>query len=91
MNFQALGNVYEVISVGDKKLVQSVPSELKKHHDDVLKLTQIGDDIGREAELQRREGDRRSKMEMLDAIRRVVAREGEIAWKRRERSQGREA
>lgn len=39
--FQVLGNGFEVISVGKKKLVRSVPTELNKDHNEILDLAQV--------------------------------------------------
>ncbi|KAF8389314.1 hypothetical protein HHK36_026007 [Tetracentron sinense] len=39
--FQVLGNGFEVISVGKKKLVRSVPTELNKDHNEILELAQM--------------------------------------------------
>lgn len=39
--FQVLGNGFEVISVGKKKLVRSVPTELNKDHNEILELAQV--------------------------------------------------
>ena len=36
--FQALGSGFEVFSVGKKKLVRSVPTELNKDHNDILEM-----------------------------------------------------
>ncbi|KAK1584235.1 hypothetical protein Q3G72_031066 [Acer saccharum] len=38
--FQVLGSGFEVISVGKKKLVRSVPTELNKDHNQILELAQ---------------------------------------------------
>lgn len=38
---QVLGNGFEVISVGKKKLVRSVPTELNKDHNAILELAQV--------------------------------------------------
>ncbi|TXG67615.1 hypothetical protein EZV62_008890 [Acer yangbiense] len=38
--FPVLGNGFEVISVGKKKLVHSVPTELNKDHNQILELAQ---------------------------------------------------
>ncbi|RZC53982.1 hypothetical protein C5167_012834 [Papaver somniferum] len=40
MAFQVLGSGFEVISVGKKKLVRSVPTELNKDHNEILELAQ---------------------------------------------------
>ncbi|CAA3014534.1 vacuolar sorting-associated 22 homolog 1 [Olea europaea subsp. europaea] len=37
---KVLGNGFEVISVGKKKLVRSVPTELNKDHNEILELAQ---------------------------------------------------
>jgi energy-converting hydrogenase Eha subunit C len=39
--FQVLGSGFEVISVGKKKLVRSVPTELNKDHNEILELAQV--------------------------------------------------
>lgn len=39
--FQVLGNGFEVISVGKRKLVRSVPTELNKDHNEILELAQV--------------------------------------------------
>lgn len=39
--FQVLGNGFEVISLGKKKLVRSVPTELNKDHNEILELAQV--------------------------------------------------
>jgi len=36
-----LGSGFEVISVGKKKLVRSVPTELNKDHNEILELAQV--------------------------------------------------
>lgn len=41
MNLQVLGSGFEVISVGKKKLVRSVPTELNKDHNGILELAQV--------------------------------------------------
>lgn len=38
---QVLGSGFEVISVGKKKLVRSVPTELNKDHNEILELAQV--------------------------------------------------
>ncbi|CAM8924689.1 unnamed protein product [Rhodiola kirilowii] len=38
---KVLGNGFEVISVGKKKLVRSVPTELNKDHNELLELAQV--------------------------------------------------
>ncbi|KAL5973915.1 hypothetical protein ACLOJK_030574 [Asimina triloba] len=38
---KALGSGFEVISVGKKKLVRSVPTELNKDHNEILELAQV--------------------------------------------------
>ena len=38
---QVLGNGFEVISVGKRKLVRSVPTELNKDHNEILELAQV--------------------------------------------------
>ena len=38
---QVLGSGFEVITVGKRKLVRSVPTELKKDHNEILKLSQV--------------------------------------------------
>lgn len=38
---QTLGSGFEVISAGKKKLVRSVPTELKKDHNEILELAQV--------------------------------------------------
>ncbi|CAN6560723.1 unnamed protein product [Malus baccata var. baccata] len=38
---KVLGNGYEVISVGKRKLVRSVPTELNKDHNEILDLAQV--------------------------------------------------
>lgn len=40
-HFQALGSGFEVISVGKKKLIRSVPTELNKDHNEILELAQV--------------------------------------------------
>jgi ESCRT-II complex subunit VPS22 len=40
VNSQVLGSGFEVISVGKKKLVRSVPTELNKDHNGILELAQ---------------------------------------------------
>lgn len=39
--FQVLGSGFEVITVGKRKLVRSVPTELKKDHNEILELSQV--------------------------------------------------
>lgn len=39
--FQILGSGFEVITVGKKKLVRSVPTELNKDHNAILELAQV--------------------------------------------------
>lgn len=39
--FQVLGSGYEVITVGKRKLVRSVPTELNKDHNEILELAQV--------------------------------------------------
>ena len=39
--FQVLGSGFEVISVGKRKLVRSVPTELNKDHNAILELAQV--------------------------------------------------
>ncbi|KAK1414786.1 hypothetical protein QVD17_30545 [Tagetes erecta] len=41
-----LGSGFEVITVGKRKLVRSVPTELKKDHNEILELSQKGLDDG---------------------------------------------
>jgi flagellar basal body rod protein FlgF len=41
VNSQVLGSGFEVISVGKKKLVRSVPTELNKDHNGILELAQV--------------------------------------------------
>lgn len=41
INFQVLGSGFEVISVGKKKLVRSVPTELNKDHNEILEVAQV--------------------------------------------------
>lgn len=41
MNFQALGSGFEVITVGKKKLVRSVPTELNRDHNEILEVAQV--------------------------------------------------
>lgn len=36
-----LGSGFEVISVGKKKLVRSVPTELNKDHNEIIELAQV--------------------------------------------------
>lgn len=36
-----MGSGFEVISVGKKKLVRSVPTELNKDHNEILELAQV--------------------------------------------------
>jgi len=36
-----LGSGFEVISVGKRKLVRSVPTELNKDHNEILELAQV--------------------------------------------------
>ena len=36
--FQALGNGFEVFSVGNKKLVRYVPTELNKGHNEIMEM-----------------------------------------------------
>ncbi|KAK4383404.1 Vacuolar protein sorting-associated protein [Sesamum angolense] len=38
---KVLGNGFEVISIGKKKLVRSVPTELNKDHNEILELAQV--------------------------------------------------
>lgn len=38
---QVLGSGFEVISVGKKKLVRSVPTELNKDHNAILEMAQV--------------------------------------------------
>lgn len=38
---QVLGNGFEVMSLGKKKLVRSVPTELNKDHNEILELAQV--------------------------------------------------
>ncbi|KAK2414996.1 EAP30/Vps36 family protein [Trifolium repens] len=38
---KVLGSGFEVISVGKKKLVRLVPTELNKHHNEILELAQV--------------------------------------------------
>jgi len=38
---QVLGSGFEVISVGKKKLIRSVPTELNKDHNEILELAQV--------------------------------------------------
>ena len=39
--FQVLGSGFEVISVGKRKLVRSVPTELNKDQNAILELAQV--------------------------------------------------
>ena len=39
--FQVLGSGFEVISIGKRKLVRSVPTELNKDHNAILELAQV--------------------------------------------------
>jgi ESCRT-II complex subunit VPS22 len=41
VNLQVLGSGFEVISVGRRKLVRSVPTELNKDHNGILGLAQV--------------------------------------------------
>jgi len=41
VKFQVLGSGFEVISIGKKKLVRSVPTELNKDHNEILELAQV--------------------------------------------------
>jgi ESCRT-II complex subunit VPS22 len=41
VNLQVLGSGFEVFSVGKKKLVRSVPTELNKDHNGILELAQV--------------------------------------------------
>lgn len=41
MNFQVLGSGFEVISIGKRKLVRSVPTELNKDHNEILEVAQV--------------------------------------------------
>jgi ESCRT-II complex subunit VPS22 len=41
VNLQALGSGFEVFSVGKKKHVRSVPTELNKDHNGILELAQV--------------------------------------------------
>ena len=41
LNLQVLGSGFEVISVGRRKLVRSVPTELNKDHSGILGLAQV--------------------------------------------------
>lgn len=41
MDSQVLGSGFEVISVGRRKLVRSVPTELNKDHSGILGLAQV--------------------------------------------------
>ena len=38
---QILGTGFEVISVGKRNLVRSVPTELNKDHNEILELAQV--------------------------------------------------
>lgn len=38
---QVLGSGFEVITIGKKKLVRSVPTELNKDHNQILELAQV--------------------------------------------------
>ncbi|KAF9672978.1 hypothetical protein SADUNF_Sadunf11G0100500 [Salix dunnii] len=38
---QILGTVFEVISIGRRNLVRSVPTELNKDHNEILELPQV--------------------------------------------------
>ncbi|KAI8000762.1 hypothetical protein LOK49_LG09G00859 [Camellia lanceoleosa] len=46
---KVLGSGYEVISVGKRKLVRSVPTELNKDHNEILELAQVGDPLEKAA------------------------------------------
>ena len=39
--FEALDNVFEVFSIGNKKLVHYVPTELNKDHNEILEMAQV--------------------------------------------------
>ena len=41
VNLQVLGSGFEVISVGRRKLVRSVPTELNRDHNGILGLAQV--------------------------------------------------
>lgn len=41
LELQVLGSGFEVISVGKRKLVRSVPTELNKDHNEILELAQV--------------------------------------------------
>jgi len=39
--FQELGSGFEVFSIGKKKLICSVPTELNKDHNEILEMAQV--------------------------------------------------